>query len=287
MKKCYLCNHSRFVNVGKVGSSHQAFSFKSYLWQCLNCGLFCLDPVPDERKLSKIYSGVYHYNPNKIKEFVISLYSSFELRSDYNLVKDYQKKGKALDIGAGRGDFLLKFPADKWEKWAYDPFLSSSDTELLRRKIGSNINNYHDLNDYPADYFDLIILRNVIEHTLKFVELLRSISKILKKDGILFIRTPNMDSLDFRFFKTNWYVIKMAGHLVFFNKNSLSQTLGRVGLKAKYVKATSRSAPASLLRSAKLSLSLPITVVVSIIYSFFSQVLGEGGDLRAISQKNK
>lgn len=285
MKKCCLCKCARFKDIGIIETLHPSYSSKSSLWRCLNCGLFWIDPIPDKLKLSKIYSGVYHYNPNKIKEFVTSLYSSFELRSDYNLVKDYKKKGKVLDIGAGRGDFLLKFPADKWEKWVYDPFLSSSDTELVRRKIGLRVNNYNDLKKYPNDSFDLIILRNVIEHTSEFMKLLRSVSKLLKKGGILFIRTPNMDSLDFRFFKTKWYVIKMVGHIVFFNKESLSQALRRVGLKAKYVKATSRSTPASLLRSAKLSLPFPIAVVVSVMYSFFSQVLGEGGDLRAISQK--
>lgn len=285
MKKCFLCDSSQFEKIGTVNVQHTRCSYKSSLLKCLNCGLFWIDPAPDQKKLSKAYGGAYHYNPSKIKDVIISRYLSFDLKSDFNLIKRRKKEGRVLDIGAGRGDFLLTFPADKFERWAYDPYLSAKDVGLVRKKIGPRVNNYRDLKDYPAEFFDLVIVRNVIEHTFEFMRLLRFVSRLLKKDGVLFIRTPNMDSLDFKFFKVMWYTIKMVGHIVFFNKKTLTQALNKAGLSVTYIKATSRSAPSALLRSVKLPLPFPINAVASVIYSFISPLLGEGGDLRVISQK--
>jgi len=284
--RCPFCNFPKTNIVGPVDIGNKSYSVKSSLRNCKRCGLHWTDPFPNEEQLSQIYAGIYHYNPNKLRDFLVSLYTFFELQSDFRLIEKFRKEGKVLDIGAGRGDFLLKFSPTKWERWAFDPYLSKVEIRQLREKIGRNVNNYARLQDYPNSAFDVVILRNVIEHTTDFSTLLQESHRILKKKGLIFIRTPNMRSLDFKTFKNNWYIITMPGHIVFFDKKSLSEYTRIFGFRIKFNRPTSRSALLSFFRSSGKNIPIPAKLGLSFLYSLFSPFFGEGGDLRMIAQKN-
>lgn len=285
-KKCPFCNKSRVESEGLLSFDNDVYSKRSILKFCGNCGICWVHPLPDEQKLSKIYSGVYHYSSSRFRDLFVSIYSSFfELESDFRLILKYKKRGRVLDIGFGRGDLLSKFSDSDWEKWGFDPYLSAEDVRLAKEKL-SNVNNYQRLRDYPREYFDVVILRNVIEHTTKFVKLMREVYKILKKDGILFIRTPNIDSIDYKIFKNKWYVLNMSGHLVFFSKKSIVKYLRKAGFKKiEFNKPTQASTPLSLYRSIKFQLPSYLVVLLSLFYSFVTLFLFNGGDIRVITKK--
>jgi len=282
---CILCSSSQCETIDFVPTTNKAYNPKSMLAHCRICHLYWINPLPDEKKLSQIYGEIYHYNPNKIRDLLFSLPAAVELRSDIKLISQYKKQGKVLDIGAGRGDFLSQFPKKQWERWAWDPFLSDEEIDMLKQKIGEHANDYKTLQEYPQNLFDVVILRNVIEHTAAFPKLLKDTQKILKKNGILFIRTPNIGSLDFRMFGTKWYSIMMAGHLVFFTRQSIDQALTKAGFKTTFTQGTKKSAPMSLARSSSLSMPMPLLLTTSLAYSIISPLFGEGGDLRSIAQK--
>lgn len=284
-KKCISCLSLNTKNLGFIDFGNSAYSSQSKLFNCLSCGIFWVSPIPKEKELSKIYSGVYHYHPNKIKDFLLSLYFSLELVSDYKLIEKYKKGGRVLDIGAGRGDFLLKFPRNKWEWWAHDPYLSKFETNFLKDKVGTYVNNFKELKFYPSGNFDVVVLRNVIEHTAGFSRLIKESKRLLRKKGIIFIRTPNMDSLDFKIFKNNWYEVRMGGHVVFFGKIAMRKILKKEGFKVRFNKGMAMSYPLSLFRSSKINLPSPIVFILSLGFSSFSGLFGDGGDLRAIAQK--
>lgn len=283
--KCFFCNFPNIDTIGPVQTDSRYYFQKSILKVCTGCGVYWIDPIPNERQLSQIYAGVYHYDPNKIRDILLSLYAFPELLSDFNLVRKYKKEGKVLDIGAGRGDFLLMFPEKDWERWVFDPYLSESDIKLMKGKVGPKVNDYLRLEDYPKNTFDVIVLRNIVEHTAKFRELLRETYRLLKKGGVLFIRTPNMGSLDFKRFKNDWYVITMSGHIVFFDKNSLSKYVQKQKFRIRAINPNRHSAPLSYFRSHKSSIPIPIKLILSFLYSFTSPLFGEGGDLRMIALK--
>lgn len=289
MKKtitCPFCKSKTLNKWGDFASSHKTYGKRSSIMECDSCGLFFINPIPNEKELGKIYSNNYHYRPNKIFDFLLSVYTYFfDLKDDINLIKKYKHAGKMLDIGAGRGDFLSKFSQEKYDLWAYDPYISKTDIQLLQEKIGDNINNHKSLDDYPQSFFDVVILRNTIEHTTEFGNLLKSAKKLLKKNGILFIRTPNIESVDFKIFRTNWYEVAMPGHLVFFGPTSLNNMLKSLGFSVPYCKAVKHSYPLSLQRSIYSKLPFPLIIAYSLLFSCISPLLGQGGDVKTIARK--
>lgn len=284
-KQCFICNNKSLYSLGKLSFKHPGYNKKSILVQCLNCKFSFVYPFPNEAAIANIYRKTFHYQSNRIKDFLYGLFLNKKLKQDISLIKQFKNKGKALDVGAGRGDFL-DLLGEKWEKWAYDPFLSEDNEKRLRLKIGNHVNDFGSLAGYPSNFFDLVILRNTIEHTLRFKDLIQKISSVLKKRGILFVRTPNTDSLDLTVFKNKWWVVNMDGHMSLFSSVSLNLLLAKYNLTGEVIRPEKSSSLLSAFRSLENSQMVsPKKLILSLIYSFISTYFGEGGDLIAVFRK--
>ncbi len=99
-----------------------------------------------------------------------------------------------LDLGSGEGGTSSLFAGSNK--------VISYDLSLLRLKCQKRSNqNYHLINGngeflpFYDSAFDLIILQDVIEHTAKRDLLINELSRVLKKDGIIYLSTPNKYSV--------------------------------------------------------------------------------------------
>lgn len=283
--KCLLCSSIKIEDKGAIIMDNPNYPKNTRLLKCLDCRFSWINPLPNEEKLSKIYSGRYHYHPDRIKDKLLYLYNLRQLYQDYKRITGYKNSGRIMDIGAGRGDMLRLFSNKNWERWAYDPFLRKVDERVLKDKIGKHVNDYKSLSLYPAGKFDVVIIRNVIEHTSEFKKILAEVRRVLAKNGILFIRTPNIESLDYKLFKNNWYTARMGGHIVFFCKKSMEKALKMLGFKVKYCEPISYSFALSCFRSTKINLSTPIRLLISLMFSLASGIYKNGGDIIAIAKK--
>jgi 2-polyprenyl-3-methyl-5-hydroxy-6-metoxy-1,4-benzoquinol methylase len=103
------------------------------------------------------------------------------------------KAGNLLDIGAGLGyfvQFALKYPG--WNAMGYE--ISAPAVEHARNVLGLKEQIFAgavEESGFPAEYFDLITLWDVIEHIQNPDILLAYILGILKPGGFLFLATPN------------------------------------------------------------------------------------------------
>jgi hypothetical protein len=282
---CPGCNSTTITLLDEIKTHHASYGGHTNLSKCLICGLYFVNPLPNEQQLAEIYAGSYHYPGTGLVDKIVDAWTTTELNSDAALISKYKQNGKILDIGAGRGDMLVKFNGESWERWAHDPFLSQGDIDSLKKKIGDHVNIKNTLAEYEENTFDVVILRNVIEHTAQFNELIKDINRILKKDGILFIRTPNIEAQDYKKFKTNWYVIWMPGHIVFFSGHALTNTLEKNNYSITYLKPTPYTAPASVLRSDTSQTPLLLKALKSVLFAVQPLFNGQGGDLRAIARK--
>ena len=83
--------------------------------------------------------------------------------------------------------------------------------------------------------FDIIIAHHVIEHIKKPEALINKAKKILKKDGILVLSTPDFDSAMSRRYKENYRMFHDSTHISFFTNDSMHRFLRKKGLKIKKV----------------------------------------------------
>jgi 2-polyprenyl-3-methyl-5-hydroxy-6-metoxy-1,4-benzoquinol methylase len=107
------------------------------------------------------------------------------------LLREKNVSGSFLDFGAGQGRFLRMLP---------EQFNSMSGVDLMDRPadLSGRISWVQgDLNlplSVQAESFDCILAMEIIEHLENPRAMVRELKRLLKKNGLLIISTPNNDS---------------------------------------------------------------------------------------------
>jgi len=146
------------------------------------------------------------------------------------LITKYYTPGKRLlDVGCGAGFFLKAAEEIGWEVEGVEisPVASNYAQNIVKVKVLDG--KLEDLR-LPAERFDLVVLIEAIEHLMSPLETLKEINRILKKDGILIISTPDHKSLSRFFLGKNWAVLSPEEHFSVFTQ----KTLFRILQKARF-----------------------------------------------------
>jgi SAM-dependent methyltransferase len=86
--------------------------------------------------------------------------------------------------------------------------------------------------DYPAETFDLIIMRGVIEHLPDPRVSAPKIPFLLKPDGYLYIAaTPNVDSFCADIYREKWNQFHPIRHLKYFSVKTISKFFKKYNMK--------------------------------------------------------
>lgn len=80
------------------------------------------------------------------------------------------------------------------------------------------------IDDYQEKMFEAVSLYQVFEHLTEPRETLENISRIIKKDGILVISFPNINSLQSKIFKWRWFHLDPPRHLFFFKPSDFKKS---------------------------------------------------------------
>jgi 2-polyprenyl-3-methyl-5-hydroxy-6-metoxy-1,4-benzoquinol methylase len=103
------------------------------------------------------------------------------------------RAGRLLDMGCGLGFFLKALaPYREWEAHGYE--ISPAAVRHARERLGlANVTcGPLECADLPRGSFDIITMWDVIDHIPQPDPLLAKCRALLKEDGILFIRAPNV-----------------------------------------------------------------------------------------------
>ncbi len=102
--------------------------------------------------------------------------------------------GKLLDVGCGYG-ILLKIAKERnWDVAGVEPSKHARDFIMRVFEIQEVVRDAYDLNDCGA-CFDIVTMIDVIEHLAEPKKMLDTVQKLIKKSGILYLTTPNINSL--------------------------------------------------------------------------------------------
>lgn len=166
---------------------------------CRSCGLVYINPRPSaDEYLSyqgKSGKGSGHHSASsqlieeKIKGDDLKIKSKV---LDYLL--PYIKPGaRVLDIGTGFGT-LLHFIREKTGALVDGIEINQRDVEMARQKFNLQLfsGTLEEYERQGRELYDLIILHHTFEHLADPLGALQSISKLLQKDGLLYIAIPNI-----------------------------------------------------------------------------------------------
>lgn len=228
-KNCPVCKSQKY-------QFHLNNDYLDYS-KCNNCGLVFMNPTIDESNIQDGFKGNdeilmdYFYLMKKYKNFDnFSIdkpipQEDIKLKDIYNV----KKSGTLLDIGCSVGDFLHK------AKHFYDVegVEINPETSKYAQKYFTIYTDY--LNNLNLEKkYDIITMHQILYGVPDTVSLLKDIHKILKDNGILYINTPNADSLAMNLFggKCN-HVYGYTSQNVF-NKKSLTKLAELSGFKITF-----------------------------------------------------
>lgn len=145
----------------------------------------------------------------------------------YELLLKYSKRGRLLDFGCGFGKLTdkLKFFFDTIEGLEIDEFCARQAESIFGLKVYKDFIENLDL----ENRFDAVISYNNIEHLYEPKKELEYLNKSLKKDGVIYIECPNIDSLSVRLFKGKHHLLQSSEHLNMFSGKTIRNILDKNG----------------------------------------------------------
>ena len=210
------------------------YGFKINTVICRNCGLIRLNPYYDEETLAKFYDSEYDliYRTKKSPK---KIFKEQQTRGG-GYIRTLLDNGITLnnktvyEAGCAMGGILQAFKNENCKIKGVD-----YNSRLIEsgRKKGLNLETggIEKLqNEPPAD---IIILSHLIEHILNPVKFLTQIKEILKQDGILYIITPTIETIETEYLNNIFFYLQNA-HIYNFSKNTLKYLVELCGFEIIY-----------------------------------------------------
>ena len=197
---------------------------------CKKCNTVFIDRFLND-KLDKIYPKEYYSNnQNKSLLYIIKKkYEALYFKKKFKLKKNIRYS--ILDVGGGAGEVAESFQL--YQKVKQD--ITILDINKSQKKLcfekGFKFINKNFLEISELKKYDIILMINFIEHIANPKEFLKKATSLLKKNGRIFIKTPNTDNLNFKIFKKNfWGGYHTPRHWILFNKQNFELLLKQTDL---------------------------------------------------------
>lgn len=203
------------------------------LYKCQNCKLLFISPVPasldvyDDSYFSGAEKGFGYVDYDADKEPMIPVFNKY-----LDLVNSLGvKTGTLLDIGAATGFFidLAKKRGFTVKGVELSDYAAKKGREKGLDVFTGDLHSAH----YRDGQFDVITMFDVIEHVPDPVGFISEASRILKKDGLLLINTPDAESLWAKVLGPRWQLIMPPEHIHYFSPRNLGDYLSKNGYRVE------------------------------------------------------
>lgn len=219
--KCLICDGENFQSLEQK-LNHQ------YLVSCSNCGFIFFRRIPTVAELEKHYAG-YPRN-NALSDITVKRYN--ELLDQFEA---YRKTGRILDVGCGDGHFLAVAAKRGWKVYGTE---FTDDAVAAGKRNGAEVfkGRIQDFN--LADNFDVITSFEVLEHIYDLKGHTSRIYFLLRKGGLFYFTTPNINALSRRILGGKWTIIEYPEHLSYYATKTINRLLTTVGFRKLSINTT-------------------------------------------------
>ena len=173
---------------------------------------------------------------------------------------------RILEIGCGQANFSSQLLKDGVEIWGVEPDVNAADiasTRLFKVLKGTLDDT---INDLPNNYFDVIIMNDVLEHLLYPWEDLKKLKHKLSKNGVTVSSIPNVrysKNIFKMIFKKDWKYTESGildnTHFRFFTKKSIKRMHKESGLAIQKIQGVNMT---------KSFLYFPYALIVNLLMLF-------------------
>jgi 2-polyprenyl-3-methyl-5-hydroxy-6-metoxy-1,4-benzoquinol methylase len=234
------------------------------IFRCGGCGSGYLNPRPTSGSIGRAYSTYYTHsetsalNALEASTSISSMFARSYLNRRYgisftnlflwgapavrmlpfrrrmldagigrNLPAPRDRTRRLLDVGCGSGEFLEFAVRAGWEAQGVDNDPAAL-AEAQRRGLKVSSVCPHGLN-FDEGRFDVVTMGHVIEHVHDPRTLLEECFRVLSPQGLLWLETPNIESIGHRLFRRAWRGLEPPRHLIVYSERALRQSLEDAG----------------------------------------------------------
>jgi 2-polyprenyl-3-methyl-5-hydroxy-6-metoxy-1,4-benzoquinol methylase len=237
IQTCALCGSKQFSPV----VSPVDFRASGALFQvvrCDECAHTFTNPRPKDEDLYLFYGDenyISHTNDRRgLFNKIYLTVKKFAIKRKVALVSALSQKESILDIGCGTGDFLAACKHAGWKVTGIEP--SPNARQYAKETHGFEPLPAEAVFELPEDTYNAITLWHVLEHLPDLNRYFSTLSKLLKKDGVLVIAVPNHQSYDAQYYHNDWAAWDVPIHVSHFTKATMKQWAAKFGFSVVEIK---------------------------------------------------
>jgi 2-polyprenyl-3-methyl-5-hydroxy-6-metoxy-1,4-benzoquinol methylase len=213
---------------------------------CTTCGLEQIFPAPRQKELTKYYEGFYNFaGTDKSKyerlrqHFLFSPIYRIWLAIDGDVsFCSYTGEGRLLDVGCNEGRGLTFYGNNGFDAEGLELNRVAAKSARSRGFIvhEGTVDRFE-----PKSNYDVVVLSNVLEHSLEPHAMLEHVSRVLTPGGLVWISCPNSRSWLRKLFGAHWINWHVPFHISHFSSETLRVLLNEQGFE---LRSTNNETPA-------------------------------------------
>lgn len=222
MGEVFTMKRIRCPNCGGNNLSILSRGNEYFLLQCDRCQLVMKSVKELNReKVQRLQDSVYHCVRARIQ-----IKMNYKMARDrLNILIKFEKDGKLLEIGCGTGEFLELADDFGFNVLGVDASKRYS-SYAIKKGLNVKCGRLEDIG-LDASQLNIIVIFHLIEHIEDPNKFLKQVFSYLKPGGLLFIVTPNVESLTNKVFGYMHPNFQQPDHLFFYSKKTLKDFLLR------------------------------------------------------------
>jgi SAM-dependent methyltransferase len=228
LKKISIC---KICGSNSISHKYQLRDFRldkeslySYSW-CAQCGVIFQNPQISQKEMLNHYNQESVYDLPIPRKGIKRILFTHGLHKRAKIIKRFKNSGRLLDIGCGSGAFI-NFMAKKMNFEVMGTEINETDINYIKKHYSLNV-FFGDIGEVglPEKNYDVITLWDVLEHIHDPKQMIINLKPLLKPDGLLVLRVPNLNSLDSKIFKKFWAGLDAPRHYYIFSEESILKLL--------------------------------------------------------------
>lgn len=222
---CPACLSEKSRNIGTKNNYR--------LKQCADCQTLFAEVILENVETASEVQDIYdHYYDHA--SYTLHPATKISLQKALDSFEGFRQTGNLLDIGYGEGGLLSVAEENNWQCFGSElaPQVLKYGAERGWTVSGDALNDER----FPKEGFDVVTLIELIEHVPEPDYFLQTAFSMLRPGGLLYLTTPNIQSINKRWLGADWSVISPPEHITLWSSAGMKKTLQRNGFKLKDIR---------------------------------------------------
>lgn len=219
-------------SAGTYSATTDVYTGYGRIVRCLECAMVYTNPRPTAATLAAGYGECV--DPDYLEESASRSINAFmSLRT----ITKFKRGGRLVEFGCNIGYFLNAARVD-FSVVGVEPSAWACRQARERFKLEVVEGSFADA-PLEAGAFDAAAMIDVIEHLTDPAAALRRARGLLKPGGVVYLVTPDIDSLSARVLGPSWWGLRPA-HIQYFSSATLARLLAQEGFEVVYQRSFGR-----------------------------------------------